>query len=122
MERPDGQTDPMPERHVSGSMTLSLVQYLQSHTAAGIVEEVLSRAGEERTLETLCDVTSWSSYWQFRRLLESTASLLDGLETVFDAGANVRAVATEIASSTDMLQSFNIRPVFTPRSATPPGW
>ena len=59
-------------RHFNGLNTRMVVQYLMSRQPAGTLERVLERAGEVRPVSQLLDDASWSSYDQFRRLLEAT--------------------------------------------------
>jgi diguanylate cyclase (GGDEF)-like protein len=65
-----------PARHFSGSMTKYLVDYLRDRGRAGELDEVLLRAGESRSAEELADESSWSTYAEFRRLLEAAALVL----------------------------------------------
>lgn len=64
------------DRHFNGFNTRLLVQYLQVWQPEGTLEVVLAGAGEHRPVEVLTDDASWSSYDQFRRLLESTADVI----------------------------------------------
>ena len=58
------------EHHISGVYTKMLVDLLVETMSAGTIQDLLRRAGETRPLDELSDVGSWSSYSQFRRLLE----------------------------------------------------
>ena len=58
------------ERAVSGVYTNMLAEFLVETMPAEAIKDVLRQAGETRTLEELSDISSWSSYLQFRRLLE----------------------------------------------------
>jgi len=58
------------ERHISGVYTTILMGFLVETMPAERVEELLRRAAEARSIDELSDVGSWSSYRQFRRLLE----------------------------------------------------
>jgi diguanylate cyclase (GGDEF)-like protein len=63
------------EHHVSGVYTKMLMEFLVETLSADTVHELLEAAGESRPLAELADITSWSSYSQFRRLLEARARL-----------------------------------------------
>lgn len=63
------------ERHISGVYTKMLVDLLLETMSASTIQDLLRRAGETRTLDELSDVGSWSSYLQFRRLLEERRQL-----------------------------------------------
>jgi diguanylate cyclase (GGDEF)-like protein len=72
-------------RDFSGSMTQFIVDYLLDHQPPKTLDVVLQLAGETRSAATLRDVNSWSSYAQYRRLLQATGQVLGGarmLETV----------------------------------------
>jgi len=58
------------ERHISGVYTTILMGFLVETMPAERVKELLRRAAEARSIDELSDVGSWSSYRQFRRLLE----------------------------------------------------
>ena len=62
---------PIPaERHISGIYTKMLMELLVVTMPSDLIEDLLRRAGESRSLDELADGASWSSYRQFRRLLE----------------------------------------------------
>ena len=65
------------ERHISGVYTKMLMDLLVDTMSPGTIQDLLRRAGETRTLTELSDIGSWSSYTQFRNLLEQRR-LLDG--------------------------------------------
>ena len=64
-------------QHVSGFYTLILLSVLRRLLPPSAVQDVLIRAGETRTLDELDVVSSWSSYGQFRRLLEEAVRTLE---------------------------------------------
>jgi diguanylate cyclase (GGDEF)-like protein len=75
------------EHHISGVYTKMLVEFLVETMSADTIQNLLRRAGETRTLDELSDVGSWSSYHQFRRLLEQRhqldeRSLLEQIEVL----------------------------------------
>jgi diguanylate cyclase (GGDEF)-like protein len=72
--------------HFAGFNTRLLLEYLVEAVGRPVADEVLAAAGEERPWEVLTDDSSWSSYDQFRALLEATAA------RVGEAG--LRALAT----------------------------
>jgi diguanylate cyclase (GGDEF)-like protein len=63
--------DPVVPHHVSGFYTTMLMEFLLGRMPANAVAELLLRAGEVRTITDLSQPSSWSSYDQFRRLLEA---------------------------------------------------
>jgi diguanylate cyclase (GGDEF)-like protein len=63
-----------PGLHFAGVNTWMLMRYLRDQAPAGTTTRVLAEAGETRSVEELFDLATWSSYDQFRRLLEATAA------------------------------------------------
>ncbi len=77
------------DRDFSGMLTQFVLSYLQACTPEGTLELVLRSAGETRDVATLSDASSWSSYAQFRRLLEATGDALGGPATLSVIGRHV---------------------------------
>jgi diguanylate cyclase (GGDEF)-like protein len=63
------------EHHISGVYTKMLMEFLVGTVPPDRIEELLQRAGETRGFDQLADAASWSSYSQFRRLLEERSRL-----------------------------------------------
>ena len=63
------------EHHISGVYTKLLMEFLVETMPSDRIGELLRRADESRALEELADASSWSSYGQFRRLLEERSRL-----------------------------------------------
>src|SRR5260221_4335023 len=63
-----------PGLHFAGVNTWMLIRYLRDQAEPGAATRVLAEAEETRTEDELFDIATWSSYEQFRRLLEATAS------------------------------------------------
>src|SRR3954467_4139267 len=63
-----------PGLHFAGVNTWMLMRYLRDQATPGTLTQVLTDAGETRSEEALFDIATWSSYEQFRRLLEATAA------------------------------------------------
>ena len=67
---------PIPaEHHISGVYTKMLMGFLVETMSTEDIQELLGRAGETRSLDELADAGSWSSYYQFRRLLEERSKV-----------------------------------------------
>ncbi len=64
-------------RDVSGILNYYVLDYLETQTPAGTVERVLQAAGERRPTDVMRDTAGWSSYDQFRRLLEATGAVVN---------------------------------------------
>jgi diguanylate cyclase (GGDEF)-like protein len=76
-------------RDFSGVLTRYLVSYLENCASPGTLERVFARAGETRPGAAVADASSWSSYAQYRSLLEATGAELDGLTTLSAIGQHV---------------------------------
>jgi diguanylate cyclase (GGDEF)-like protein len=63
--------------HVSGFYLKRLLALVADRISPESVAELLERAGETRPVAELIDFASWSSYGQFRRLLEAAVELLE---------------------------------------------
>src|SRR5580700_7141487 len=92
------------DRDFSGSYVGLLIAYLRDGAAAGTLDEVLAMAGESRSVDQIVDPSSWSSYWQFRRLLEATNQVL-GLDAL-DAAGRRAADVHDYPGAADMILSF----------------
>ena len=77
-----GSTTPS-AHHIAGCQTRFLLSYVRHELGDEGVAELLAAAGETRSAEELTDVTSRSSYDQFRRPLEAAGALVGGLSTVW---------------------------------------
>ena len=64
------------DHHVSGLYVNMLMDSLAARLSPETIEDVLRRAGETRTVDELNTSSSWSSYDQFRRLLEEAGAAL----------------------------------------------
>jgi diguanylate cyclase (GGDEF)-like protein len=72
-------TDPgVMGRDFSGTLTQFVIGFLRGRTPEGTLEEIFGLAGETRSARELCDVNAWSSYRQYRNLLEATGKVLGG--------------------------------------------
>jgi diguanylate cyclase (GGDEF)-like protein len=92
-------------RQFSGVNTWLMVRYLRAHDAPGAASRLLTEAGDTRTDDELFDLATWSSYAQFRRLLEVMAASFGG------SGALERAAGSGLADPsmpemTNALQSL----------------
>ena len=93
------------DRHFAGSLADMVMRHLERHCPPGSVEQVLVLAGENRSLEELCDAAGWSSYPEFRRLLEAAAVILGGIPQLDQIGAHLYTELTH-HDYVEMLQSL----------------
>ncbi len=63
------------EHHISGVYTKLLMQFVGQTMTSDDIANLLHRAGEIRSIDVLEDAGSWSSYHQFRRLLEERSRM-----------------------------------------------
>ena len=89
-------------RDFGGALTQYVVGYLREHTPEGTLEEVFRLAGETRSAEMLSDVNAWSSYGQYRRLLEATGRLLGGPDALKTVGSH----AFDSIRNSEMTETF----------------
>jgi diguanylate cyclase (GGDEF)-like protein len=73
-------------RDFAGSHTRFVIGYLRDRAPAGALEAVLAGAGETRSVVELMESSTWSTYSEFRRLLEATNAVLGGPEALDDIG------------------------------------
>jgi diguanylate cyclase (GGDEF)-like protein len=76
-------------QHFGGWYTRSLLGYLDDTLGGEGVRAVLADAGEERPVAVLADDAAWSSYAQFRALLEAAGRALGGPDALVAAGARI---------------------------------
>ena len=84
-----------------------LVSYLTGAICSlpAAMDRVLLRAGESRDLEELSNISSWSSYQQFKRLLQEASVESDSVPDVLDSYYVMRTRSPEIAQSMHALGS-----------------
>ena len=94
------------DRHFGGVNTRMLLELVEWRLGAEALAEVLAAAGESRPLEALLDDATWSSYDEFRALLEAAAVSLGGCDVLTAVGElpSIRAgTMPEIAA---LLQAY----------------
>jgi diguanylate cyclase (GGDEF)-like protein len=83
-----------------------LMDSLAARLSADAIRDVLQRAGETRSLEGLSTVSSWSSYDQFKRLLQEAKVELDSTPGARESHPEpIRLIDTEIAETVQALGS-----------------
>jgi diguanylate cyclase (GGDEF)-like protein len=96
--------EPNSGRDFAGAYVGVLISYLRDRAPAGALETVLAVAGETRSVEEIVDPSVWSTYWEFRRLLEATTEVL-GFDALEAAGA-LTANAGDNPGGVAMILSF----------------
>ena len=87
-------------------MTRMLLEHLVQRCRPGAADDVLRAASETRSIEQLSRDDEWSSYAQFRRLLEAAARELGATQTLTEVGLRANLVADGSIDYTEMLQSL----------------
>jgi diguanylate cyclase (GGDEF)-like protein len=83
---------------------MMLMAYLEQRLTTRALVDLLQRAGERRRVEELKDMGSWSTFDQFKRLLEESARLL-GLEFLVN-GTFLSSSSIENFDMAENLQAF----------------
>ena len=94
------------DRHFGGTLTRMVVEYFSKIGGQDAVEELLVLAGETRDIAILCDDASWSSYNQFRRLLEAAGELLGGADQLDVIGRTAALAAGSSPETIEALQDL----------------
>ena len=95
-----------PPRHFGGILTRMLFEHLQLRCRPGSAEEVLRLAGEHRSIDELSRDEEWSSYAQFRSLIDAAGEVLGGPAALVEVGRKADLVADDSVDYTEMLQSL----------------
>jgi diguanylate cyclase (GGDEF)-like protein len=103
-DRADASDRQLDGRHFAGTNTKFVVQYLRNHTTSDVLARVLARAGEERSPDVLIDDVTWSTYTEFRNLLDACAAEL-GEDVLVEIGLDAFAEVS-LPEGTAMLQAF----------------
>ena len=91
-------------RHFAGTLTRMVIDHVDKHIGNESIESWLVRTGETRTLAEMRDDSAWSSYAQFRGLLEAAAVALGGVERLRDIGRDAAVAAGSMPGTTDAMQ------------------
>jgi diguanylate cyclase (GGDEF)-like protein len=102
----DDQGGSATDYHVSGTNTRILIGYIRDHLGTETVEAVLDLADERRPVELLVQDAQWSSYEQFRRLLEAASTVLGGPHGLAHYGEFLSLGAAANPDDLDMFQAF----------------
>ena len=92
MDKPAAQPNQFANREFNGLFAQILLRYLETSAPEGSVERVLRLADETRSVTELVDASKWSTYTQFRRLLEAAGGVLGGPPVRFARGFLVGSV------------------------------
>jgi diguanylate cyclase (GGDEF)-like protein len=93
-------------RHFTGLASRLLLEYATGRLGADRVEEILHEAGETRSVDRLLDGSTWSSYDQFRRLLEAFGLALGGCEELARIGAQSVGPSESAAETEEALHAL----------------
>jgi diguanylate cyclase (GGDEF)-like protein len=93
-------------RHASNTAVRLVLEHVATIVGPGAQEEVVRLAGDDRPLEVLLDDAGWSSYEQFRALLEAASQVLGGSEQLLALGRMATLTGGSMPSATEMLQAL----------------
>jgi diguanylate cyclase (GGDEF)-like protein len=91
--------------HFAGVNTWLLVRYVREHGGPDAMQQLLRESGDTRTEDELFDLATWSSYDQFRRLLEVAETSLGGADAL-ELAASSGLADPSMPELTEMLQSL----------------
>jgi diguanylate cyclase (GGDEF)-like protein len=102
---------------ISGIYTMAIMDSLEQRLSPDDLRDFLARAGETRNVEDLRDLASWTSFDQFKHLLQEASRLLGSplQASGVDVDASSAAVVAEIVQAFDspgaMLRSGENNPM-----------
>ena len=91
-------------RHVSHTLIRMALEHAEAVAGPGAIGRILDQVGETRPAEVMVEDSGWSSYTQFRALLEATAVELGGIEPLTRADESGDVTSGSMPSATEMLQ------------------
>jgi diguanylate cyclase (GGDEF)-like protein len=91
------------ERHVAHVAVRMVLEHVARECGDDAMSRVLTLAGERRPLAVMVEDAEWSSYGQFRRLLDAAGEVLGGHERLARM-ATADLTGGSMPSSTEMLQ------------------
>jgi diguanylate cyclase (GGDEF)-like protein len=100
-----GESDLPSGLHFAGVNTRLLISYLRDHEPPGAAAAVLCEAGDTRSEDELLDNATWSSYDEFRNLLEAFSRSFGG-SAALQRAAGAGLTDGSQAEMTAMLQSL----------------
>jgi diguanylate cyclase (GGDEF)-like protein len=100
------EANPVGPHHISGYHTMVLMRFLKATLPSQSIEDILARVGECRSPEELSDLSSWSSYEQYRRLLQAAAVSLGDPSRL--AGAGQTSAGNMNAELAETTRSFGL--------------
>jgi diguanylate cyclase (GGDEF)-like protein len=92
------------ESGVSGLFTMILMASLEERLTAGALNALLQRAGETRSVEELKEIGSWTSFDQFKLLLQEAAQMF-GLEFLVK-GTYLSSASVENFDMSETIRAF----------------
>jgi diguanylate cyclase (GGDEF)-like protein len=89
---------------ISGLFTMILMASLEERLTVEALEDLLRRSGESRSIDALKEIGSWTTFEQFKLLLEETARLL-GFEFL-EKGTYLASAEVENFDMSETIQAF----------------
>jgi diguanylate cyclase (GGDEF)-like protein len=92
---------------ISGIYTMAIMDSLEKRLSADDLRDFLARAGETRSVEDLRDLASWTSFDQFKRLLQGASRLLDSPFQTLGVGDDVDVDGSSATVVAEIMQAFD---------------
>ena len=92
---------------ISGIYTMPIVDSLEKRLSADELRDFLARAGETRSVEDLRDLASWTSFDQFKRLLQEASRLFDSPFQTLGVGDDVDVDVSSATVVAEIVQAFD---------------
>jgi diguanylate cyclase (GGDEF)-like protein len=90
---------------ISGIYTMAIMDSLEKSLSADDLRGFLARVGETRSVEDLRDLASWTSFDQFRRLLQEASRLLDSPIQMLGVGDDIDLSSATVVA--EIMQAFD---------------
>ena len=94
----------MPGHDISGLYSAMLMAIVAERLSADAIPDVLQRAGETRSFEEVGSISSWSSYAEFKRLLQETVRSLGS--SSLNAESGLASIMSANGDMAETIQSF----------------
>jgi diguanylate cyclase (GGDEF)-like protein len=91
----------------SGIYTMAIMDSIEKRMSAEDLHDFLTRAGETRSVEHLKDLASWTSFDQFKRLLQEASRFFDSPFQTLGVGDEVDVDVSSATVVAEIMQAFD---------------
>jgi diguanylate cyclase (GGDEF)-like protein len=92
---------------ISGIYTMAIMNSLENRLSSDELRDFLTRAGETRSVEDLKDLASWTSFDQFKRLLQEASRLADAPLQTLGVGDEVDVDESSATVVAEIMLAFD---------------